>query len=81
MLTEAVVVNSALSSWITFSRLLSEAITIVDTFLKSVQRKLSLIETIVIKTFLRPILNGSIVGLWRKIGRHIDSWTKRERNL
>lgn len=61
--------------------LLKETITLVDTATLYFQYFRTFIESISIKQFFIALKDGIIVGLWRKVGRHIDTWRERERNL
>lgn len=58
---------------------LAEVISVVDSLSRGYFRTFT--ETINIRQFFRAVLNGVIVGLWRKVARNILDWTKRDRNL
>lgn len=62
-----------------FNKLFREAFTLVDDLRIGYFR--IFIERVFLKQFFEAIMNGLIVGLWRKVARHVADWTKREQNL
>lgn len=62
-----------------FNKLFTEIVTLVDDLKIGYFR--IFIERIFLKQFFEAIMNGLVVGLWRKVARHVADWTKREQNL
>lgn len=76
LLTETIALGDSLSK--STARLLSEAITATDTLsVKITGRHLS--ETINVRGTLYLIFNGLYVGIWSKVERAYEAWTKVEK--